>query len=216
MHKIGVFDSGVGGLSVARAIQRQFPHHQVVFMNDAKHVPYGNKTASEMKRYAKPILQKMVDQGCRIIVIACNSVTTTLINDLRKEINVPLIGVEPMIKPAANLSQTGIITVCATPATLASKRYTWLKNKYAKDVRVLEPDCSDWAFMIENDSLDRHKIFTMIDDTCKQGADVIVIGCTHYHWIEDLIKETANGRAKVLQPEDPVITQLTQALELLA
>lgn len=210
--KIGVFDSGMGGLSVAEAIKRELPDHEIIFVNDAEHLPYGSKTPEELLGYVVPILEGLVEQGCEVIVVACNTVTTTLITELRERISVPLVGMEPMVKPAAEASKTGIITVCATPTTLASDRYDWLKQTYAKDVTVLEPDCSDWAFMIENDSVDRHKITALIDEACKMDADVIVLGCTHYHWIEDLITEIAGERATILQPELPVIEQLKKVL----
>lgn len=214
--KIGVFDSGVGGLSVVRAIQKQAPQLEVIFKNDEKHVPYGTRSVEEIYNFVKPILQEMVDEGCRVIVIACNTVTTNLIRRLREEFEVPLVGMEPMVKPAAALTESKVIAVCATPRTLTSDRYRWLKDTYAKGVEVLEPDCSDWSTMIEDNNIDRHKITSTVDGICSQGADVIVLGCTHYHWIQDLIKKAAAGRAKVLQPEVPVIDRLNSVLSQLA
>ncbi len=214
--KIGVFDSGMGGLSVANAIKRALSGHEVVFVNDSKNVPYGSKSPEVLLELVEPILQGLVEQGCAVIVVACNTVTTTLIEDLRKRISVPLIGMEPMVKPAAERSKSNIIAVCATPTTLASKRYKWLKETYAPNAKVLEPDCSDWTRMIEDNQVDRQKIFERIDAVCREGADVIVLGCTHYHWIEGMIKDIAAGRAEVLQPEGPVIEQLKRVLAQLA
>jgi glutamate racemase len=211
--KIGVFDSGIGGLSVAQAIQQALPDAEVLFMDDHEHLPYGTKTPKEILRYALPILEGLGDVGCEVIVVACNTVTTTLIEDLRSKIRVPLVGMEPMVKPAAELTKSGIIAICATPTTLASKRYKWLKQTYAKHVKVLEPDCSDWTQMIETKKVDRQKIHDRINSACQQGADVIVLGCTHYHWIEDEIRQIAAGRATVLQPEQPVIEQLKRVLK---
>jgi glutamate racemase len=122
---------------------------------------------------------------------------------------------EPAVKPAAEATKTGIIAVCATPRTLSSARYHWLKEQYAKDVAVLEPDCSDWALMIENQQIDREKIAKTIESVLQQRADQIVLGCTHYHWIEEEIKELAEGRAEVIQPEKPVIKQLKKILSSL-
>jgi glutamate racemase len=212
VRTIGVFDSGKGGISVANAIKRSLPDYQVVFRDDASHLPYGSKSPEELLGYVVPILQEMVEAGCSVIVIACNTVTTTLIHDLRKVIAVPLVGVEPMIKPAAKLSKTDIIAVCATPTTLASKRYDWLKETYAPDTTVLEPDCSDWAFMIESKQIDREKVRVRIDEACKIGADVIVLACTHYHWIEDIINDISAGRAIVIQPETAIIEQLKRVI----
>jgi glutamate racemase len=214
--KIGVFDSGVGGLSIARAVQKALPEHEVIFRNDNEHVPYGTRDIDEINGFVEPILRSMVDDGCRVIVIACNTVTTNLIDSLRRQIPIPLVGMEPMIKPAAEASSSGVIAVCATPRTLESHRYAWLKNSYASGITVLEPDCSDWTAMIENNQVDRDKIANIINDVCDKGADQIVLGCTHYHWIEQLIKESAGHRAEVLQPEEPVIEQLQRVLDQLS
>lgn len=212
-HKIGVFDSGVGGLSVANAIEKALPNVEVLFVNDAEHVPYGTKTPEIVYSYVLPILKKLVKDGCDVIVIACNTVTTTSIKKLRDEIKVPLIGMEPMVKSAALQTHSGIIAVCATPATLASERYEWLKDTFAKDIAVIEPDCSRWSEMIETEKIDRDFIATQIKDICNQKADVIVLGCTHYHWIEDEIRTLAEGRALVLQPEQNVIRRVVNTLE---
>lgn len=212
MRTIGVFDSGMGGLSVAEAVKQTLPDHRVEFRDDASHLPYGSKTPRVLLGYIVPILQEMVGAGCEVIVIACNTVTTTLIQELRKIIPVPLVGIEPMVKPAAKLSKTGIIAVCATPTTLASERYQWLKETYAAGTVVIEPNCSDWAFMIETKQVDREKVRVRIDEACKAGADVIVLGCTHYHWIEELVNEVAASRAIVIQPETAIIEQLKRVI----
>jgi glutamate racemase len=212
---IGVFDSGVGGLSVVHAIEKALPEHSVLFENDTQNVPYGTKSPEQLLSLVLPILQNMQNRGCNVIVIACNTITTTLIPKLRQLITVPLIGMEPMIKPATSQTNSGVIAVFATPTTLASQRYHQLKKDYAKNTTVLEPNCSDWAFMIENNQLDQQKIKTITEEVCRQGADIIVLGCTHYHWIEELIKESAGERATVLQPEQPVISQISRVLQQL-
>jgi glutamate racemase len=214
--KIGVFDSGVGGLSVANAIQKALPQHEIIYKEDAEHVPYGTKTIDQIYEFTKPILQELLKEGCQVIVIACNTVTTNLIERLRQELPVPLIGMEPMIKPAAAATSSGVIAVCATPSTLSSDRYKWLKQGYAAGIKVLEPDCSDWSMMIENNNIDHKKIANTVEEVCRAGADQIVLGCTHYHWIEEDIKELAKGRANVIQPVEPVIAQLKTVLERLA
>ena len=214
--KIGVFDSGVGALSVIKAIQKELPDLEIIYKDDKAHLPYGNKTVKEIHTFVRPIFQEFVDEGCEVIVIACNTVTTNLAPQLRGEFPVPMVGMEPAVKPATEMTRTGVIAVCATPRTLASKRYDWLKEEYAKGLKVLEPDCSDWAMMIENNTVDREKVAKTIEEVCAAGADAIVLGCTHYHWIEKLIKDSAKSRAEVIQPEKPVIAQLKQVLEQLA
>jgi glutamate racemase len=214
--KIGVFDSGVGGQALVNAIHRELPELEIIYKDDQLHVPYGTRSIEEIYGFVKPIFQKFVEEDCQVIVVACNTVTTNLIERLRQEIPIPLVGMEPMIKPAATATQTGIIAVCATPRTLDSQRYHWLKDQYAKDLKVLEPDCSDWAIMIENDTLNRDKVAKTIDELCDAGADQIVLGCTHYHWIEDTINDMARGRAEVIQSETPTIEQLKLVLEQLS
>ncbi len=213
MAKIGVFDSGVGGLSVANAIERAYPDHEVIYVNDRKHVPYGGKTPEVLLGFVTPILQKLVHDGCDAIVIACNTVTTTLIARLREIIPVPLIGIEPMVKPAAEHTKTGVIAVCATPTTLSSERYQWLKTTYASDKTIIEPDCSQWSYMIEHNKVNDVYIAAQVNAMCERGADVIVLGCTHYHWIEEKIRGMTKGRAEVMQPEQAVIRQLVKVLE---
>lgn len=213
--KIGVFDSGVGGPAVVKTIQKELPDLEIIYKDDAQHVPYGTRSVEEIYSFVKPIFQSFIDEGCRVIVIACNTVTTNLAKQLRAEFDVPMVGMEPMVKPAAKATKTGIIAVCATPRTLESERYKWLKNEYAQGVKVLEPDCSDWASMIEQNKVDREKIAKIVNDACETGTDQIVLGCTHYHWIEQEIKQLAAGRAEVIQPEKPVVAQLKRVLERL-
>lgn len=214
--KIGVFDSGVGGLSVANAIKKALPEAEVILKEDKEHVPYGTKTTKQIYRFVKPFFQEFIDEGCQVIVVACNTVTTNLISRLREEFDIPMVGMEPMVKPAAANTKTGVIAVCATPRTLSSKRYRWLKDEYAKGVKVLEPDVADWALMIENNTLQREKVAETIEEMVKQGADEIVLGCTHYHWIDGVIKDLAAGRAEVIHPEEATILQLKKVLKQLA
>lgn len=214
--KIGVFDSGVGGLSVANAVQAALPEAEVVLRQDKEHVPYGLRAPDELLSFVVPIFQAMADEGCRVIVVACNTVTTTLITELRQRFNIPLIAVEPMVKPAAALTKTKVIAVCATPTTLASDRYMWLKQTYAGDIAVLEPDCSDWAAMIEQKQMNEAVLEERISEVLDKNADVIVLACTHYHWIEEEIDALAKGRAQVIQPETAIIEELMRVLAQLS
>lgn len=210
--KIGVFDSGVGGLSIANAVKKALPDTEVIFRHDREHVPYGLRTPQEIMGFVTPILQSLVDEGCQVIVVACNTVSTTLIGQLRERFSVPLVAVEPMVKPAASLTASKVIAVCATPTTLASLRYAELKKEYAAGITVLEPDCGDWPAMIEHQRVDEKKIAARINEVLKNDADVIVLACTHYHWIEEEIKELAKGKAQVIQPEKAIIEQLKRVI----
>lgn len=211
--KIGVFDSGIGGLSVVRAIERAMPDLEVVFVNDREHMPYGNRSPAEVFGFVVPIFQGLIDQGCQVIVVACNTVSTTLRTRLRSAFDVPFVMLEPMVKPAAAMTKTGTIAVCATPATLKSERYAWLKATYAAHVRVLEPNTSDWAYLIEQNQMNTDKIRAELEPVLAQGADVIVLGCTHYHWIQKEVQAVARDRAQVIQPESAVVTQLQRIID---
>jgi glutamate racemase len=141
--------------------------------------------------------------------LACNTASAATLETLRASYPAQqFIGLEPMIKPAAALTRTNTIAVCATPSTLASERYNWLVETYAKDIRTIEPDCSRWARMIEHNQIDREHVAAIINHCCEEGADVIVLGCTHYHWIKDLITEIANGRATVLEPSEAIARRI--------
>lgn len=211
--QIGVFDSGVGGLSVANYLEENLENIQIQLVQDTQNIPYGNKSPDLLLELVTPLLHRMVEDGCQVIVIACNTVTTNIINHLRKDISVPLIGMEPMVKTAAEQTKNNCIAVCATPATLNSDRYKWLKEQFASKVDILEPDCSRWSSMIEANQVEHQFIKKQMKDACQKGADVIVLGCTHYHWIEEEIQKTVAGKAKVLQPVVPVAKQLKRIIE---
>jgi glutamate racemase len=117
-----------------------------------------------------------------------------------------------MVKPAAAMTKSGVIAVCATPTTLASQRYRELKQEFARDITVLEPDCSDWAAMIEHTGIDENKIANRIQEVLDKQADVIVLGCTHYHWIEDTIRRLSGTKATVIQPEQAIVKQLKRVI----
>ncbi len=119
-----------------------------------------------------------------------------------------------MVKTASELTKTGKIVVCATPATLASSRYSELVQKYAAHLTIIEPDCSEWAYLIENNQLNRSHVEKQITNACDNGADTIVLGCTHYHWIKDLITELTAGKASVIEPSEAIGRRVKQLLEL--
>lgn len=208
MIKIGVFDSGIGGKSVALAIEKSLQEVEVLHASDPENLPYGTKTKEELRKLALPKIQGLLDRGIDVLVIACNTISTNIIEDVRSLTAIPIITTIPLIEEASAKSSSKIITVCATPATLSSSVYKDLKEKYAKNITVIEPDCSKWTKMIEDNKLDRNEIQEKIEDACNRGSDVIVLGCTHYHWIQDLIEKVAKDRAVVIQPESNIIAEI--------
>jgi glutamate racemase len=213
--KLGVFDSGIGGEAIARSLQDAFPAAEVITVNDKTHLPYGSRTEAEIRLLTDQAIQPLLQAACDVIVIACNTATTIALEGLRQKYpHQKFIGIEPMVKPATALTKSGVIAVCATPRTLTSERYGALKNAYAKNTTVLEPDCSDWAYMIENHAVNRQKIDTQIRDLLDQHADVIVLGCTHYHWIKDLIEQSVAGKAAVIEPSSAIAARVKGLLDL--
>lgn len=211
--KIGVFDSGIGGEAVAAALRQYFPDADVHTVNDTAHVPYGSKTPKQVVTYTIAAIQPLLLGHYDVIVLACNTATAHAIGPLRTQYpSQKFIGIEPMIKPAVSQTKTGTIAVFATPSTLASQRYQKLIKRYASTVSVLEPDCSDWASMIEQRRENELALSTVIDNVCSQNADVLVLGCTHYHWIKDSITEFARGRAVILEPSEAIGRRVAELL----
>jgi glutamate racemase len=213
--KLGVFDSGIGGEAVAAALRVTFPGADISTVNDHDNVPYGDKSSGEVIRLTDAAIQPLLNGDCDIVILACNTATALAIDELRRRYPTQkFIGIEPMIKTAAALTQSNTIAVCATSATLASRRYTELLRKYAHHLDIIEPDCSKWAYLIENNQINRSHIEKQIIEACDRGADVIVLGCTHYHWIKDLIIGVAAGRALVIEPSEAIGRRVKELLEL--
>ena len=213
--KLGIFDSGIGGEAVAAALRVTFPEASIITVNDRQNVPYGNKSQDEVIHLTNAALQPLLSERCDVIILACNTATALAIDWLRDQYPQQLfIGIEPMIKTAAELTKTNNIAVCATPATLKSDRYNSLLTKYASHITITEPDCSDWAYLIENNKINRQHVQKQIMTACNQDADIIVLGCTHYHWIKDLIIDIAADRATVIEPSDAIGRRVRQLLGL--
>lgn len=216
MKKIGVFDSGMGGKSVEAAIKKAFPDIEVVYESDKENVPYGGKSPERLLELAVPKIRNLEQADCDVIVVACNTVTTTIIKQVREVIKTPIVAIEPMIKPAANMTKSGKIVVCATPATLTSPRYKQLVEEYAGGVKIFEPNCSDWALLIENSAHNHRNIEMDLEKPLLEGADVVVLACTHYHWIQEEIEEIAGKyKALVIQPEQAIVERLKTVLSQL-
>lgn len=211
--KLGVFDSGIGGEAIAKSLRGAFPDATVLYVHDSAHMPYGSRTATDVIALTNTAVQPLLEQDCDCIVIACNTATTLAISYLREHYpSHKFIGIEPMIKPAALATKTNVIAVCATPATLESDRYHALLLQYAHGKTIIEPDCSEWAYMIEKNEIDTEKIEVQINNCIAEGADVVVLGCTHYHWIKEMIESLAHGKALVLEPSEAIARQVSKLL----
>jgi glutamate racemase len=212
--KIGVFDSGIGGKAIADSLQLAFPAADILLVDDREHLPYGDRTADDITRLTDTAIQPLLAAHCDVIVIACNSATAAAIDTLRARYpDQKFIGLEPMVKPATQLTKTGVVTICATPATLGSDRYSRLKRTYGEHMKILEPDCREWARMIEDDEVNERHVRNTIENALGANADVIVLACTHYHWIKALIEKVAAGRAVVIDPSEAIIRRVRELLQ---
>jgi glutamate racemase len=202
---IGVFDSGIGGLSVLRELQRLMPHERFVFYADQKHVPYGAKSAAQLKRYTTNITRFLLAKRCKIIVVACNTGTVYAIDHLRRTFSVPFVGTVPAIKPAARMSRSGVVGILSTQATAVSPALRALVREHANDTRVLRIGCPGLEDLVEAGEV-RGPIVTEalrghLRPLVAAHADVIVLGCTHYPFLSPIIRRmtgaviTDSGRA---------------------
>lgn len=204
---IGVFDSGIGGEAVAETLRQAFPDAAITTVNDRLHIPYGDKSPEEVQVLTDAAIQPLL--GHDIVVIACNTATMLALPFLRTAYpEQEFVGIEPMLQSAANLTKSGVVCVCATPATLASMRYSELKHRYGASIRIIEPDCSKWAQLIEQNEINEHFVRTSLKPALEQATDVVVLGCTHYHWIKDLIETIVSGHADVLEPSEVVVHRI--------
>ncbi len=210
--KIAIFDSGIGGLSVFNAVKKSFPQLEIVFRNDQKNMPYGDKTKNELLLLVKPFFDQFQAENFDIVIIACNTVSTTILSELREQYKFTIIPVIPMIREASLITKNKTIAICATPTTLKSSKYSVLKFKYGQNLNILEPDCREWATMIQKKQINEMKIKQTIEDILNKKCDVVVLACTHYHWIENDIKKICFNRASVIQPEEKIIAKLKQLL----
>ncbi len=214
---IGVFDSGIGGLSVLREIHQLLPHESLIYVGDSAHAPYGDRSASHVRKRSRLIAEFLLDQGVKAIVIACNTATAEAAELLRGTLDVPIIGLEPAIKPAARLSKSGIIGVLATQRTISSSRLLGLTERYAKGKKVLAQACPGLVEQVEacefqseeTEQLLRHYIQPLLD----QGADALILGCTHYPFLLPAIRKITGSEIDILETGKPVAEQLQRILK---
>lgn len=209
---IGIFDSGLGGLSVLASITQSLPHADLVYFADTAHVPYGDKDDAFIRNRVLKIGRHLVEQGCTIIVIACNTATTAAVSALREALpDIPTVGVEPGVKPAAAASKSGRIVVLSTIATARSERLSRLISQYAGNVQVDILPCPGWANKVEALSLDdpgfAETVRQHLAPALETGADQIVLACTHYAFLMPLLEPIVAGRAALVDVAEAVARQ---------
>lgn len=209
---IGVFDSGLGGLSVLAAIARALPRADLTYLADTAHVPYGPKPDSHIRARVIALGDHLIEQGCRMVVVACNTATAAAITELRqRHPHIPLVGVEPGVKPAAAATRTRHIAVLATESTSRSERLHHLIREHADGVRVHVEACPGWATRVETlelrDAAFSAEVAARILPLLDAGADQLVLGCTHYSFLKPLLEPLAAGRAQLVDVADAVARQ---------
>ena len=219
---IGIFDSGVGGLSVFREIHRILPEEKYIYWSDNAHCPYGEKSREYIIERAISITRHLLENGADIIVVACNTATAAAISTLRKEFQVKFIGMEPAVKPAAKATKTGVVGVLATAGTLKASKYIDTCAQWAEDVRIVEHVGQGFVELVENgitsgpvaEKTVRESLLPLLH----QGADTIVLGCTHYPFLSEAILKIAaemvpERHVNIIDPAPAVARHLMEVMQ---
>ncbi|GGW59758.1 glutamate racemase [Alishewanella tabrizica] len=213
---VGIFDSGIGGVSVALAIRQQLPQESLIYVADTAFAPYGAKQDDAIYRRMQTITTHLLKCGVKAVVVACNTATTAGISRLRSEFNVPIIGVEPGLKPAVLASRSGIVGVLATARTLLNPAFSALQQRFTSHATVLLQPCPELVPLIEAMALqspEMHDALTRyITPLIEQGADTLVLGCTHYNFVAALISEIAGPNVTIIRTENAVAIELQRRL----
>jgi glutamate racemase len=218
LSPIGVFDSGVGGLSVLRAIQAQMPEESVIYFGDQGHIPYGLRPMEQIRNFSEAITGFLLGQSAKIIVVACNTASAAALKYLRTKFpDIPFVGMEPAVKPAAEQTHTGRVGVLATPATFQGALYASVVERFANGVELLQDTCPGLVQEIEQGNLDgketqgilRRALVPMLES----NIDTVVLGCTHYPFVIPLIQQIVGGNVRVIDPAPAVARQVRRVLE---
>ncbi len=214
--RVGVFDSGLGGLSVLRAIRAELPDAELIYLADQANLPYGTRSPEEIRARVLGVSDWLIAQDCAAVVLACNTATAAGIRAAREQRpGYVFVGMEPAVKPAAEATRTGVVGVLATPGTLRGQHFQQTRARHAAHVQVIERACIGWVEAVESglggarlDTLLRREVEPLLD----AGADWLVLGCTHFPFLADAIADIALGRARLLDPAPAVARQLCRLL----
>jgi glutamate racemase len=216
-NTIGIFDSGVGGLSVLREIRNQVPDSPIIYFGDQFHVPYGQRELDEVYSLSRVITQFLLNLGAGIIVVACNTASAAALYPLREEFQgIPFVGMEPAVKPAAEKTHSGKVGVLATPATFQSKLYNSVVERFAKNVKIYQNTCSGLVQEIEKGNFSGIETRNILENALypmlENEIDSVVLGCTHYPFVIPLIKEIVGPDVTVIDPAPAVAKQTMRIL----
>ena len=209
--KIGVFDSGVGGLTVLRALRAQLPQASLIYVADSAHAPYGDRPDDFLQHRARQITRFLIGKGARLIVVACNTATAAAIAALRAEFDLPFVGIEPGIKPALARSDARRVGVLATPSTLRSAKFRTLLHTHAAAAEPVLQPCPGLADAVERGDLQAPHVQQLIRQFCAPlrtaGCDTVVLGCTHYPLLAEQIQAELGSQVRLLDTAEPVARQ---------
>lgn len=214
---IGIFDSGVGGLSVFREILKLLPDEKYIYWSDSAHCPYGEKSREYIIGRAREITSWLIGQGAEIIVVACNTATAAAISTLREEFDVPFIGMEPAVKPAAQATRSGVVGVLATAGTLKATKYIDTRAKWAQNVRIEEHIGQGFVELVESGKINGEAAEAVVERSLRPlldaGADTIVLGCTHYPFLSETIQKIAGDSIRIIDPAPAVARHLEEVMK---
>jgi len=216
--RIGIFDSGIGGLSIAAAIRQALPAERLLYFGDNAHVPYGERTAEEILAFSTGITRALLAKGCTSIVIACNTASSAALVPLRLLFpQVPIVGMEPAVKPAVEHTRTGVVGVLATRATVESKALADVVERFAHGVQVIRQACPGLARLIDEGRFDGPELEELlqgwIGPLLERGIDALVLGCTHYPLVRPAIERIAGPHVRVIEPSAAIARRMAQVLE---
>lgn len=214
---IGIFDSGVGGLSVLRAVRQQMPAQSLIYLADQAHVPYGARTVEEVQHFSEEITRFLLSRGARLIIVACNTASAAALYHLRSVFpEVPFVGMEPAVKPAAAATRSGVVGVLATPVTFHGQMYASVVSRFAQSITVLEDSCPGLVVEIEAGRLQGDHTRLILERALRpmldKGVDTIVMGCTHYPFVIPLIQDIVGPAVQVIDPAPAVARQAYRLL----
>ena len=215
---IGIFDSGVGGISILRAIGAQMPNESVIYFGDQGHIPYGPRLMEQIRSFSEAITKYLLEQNAKIIVVACNTASAAALKYLRENYpDVQFVGMEPAVKPAAEHTQTGKVGVLATSATFQGALYASVVERFANGVELFQNTCPGLVQQIEQGNLDGEETRKILEDALRpmleKNIDTVVLGCTHYPFVIPLIQQIVEDNVRVIDPAPAVARQVGRLLE---
>ncbi len=214
---IGVFDSGVGGLSVLRHIRQVLPNARLIYVADSGHVPYGDKSPPYIESRSLRITRFLIEHDADAIVVACNTATAAAAHTLRVRYKLPIVAMEPAVKPAVEATKSGVVGVLATIGTLESARFAALLEKYAGDVKIVTQGCPGLVELVERGDLHSMQARMLVErytsPLLAQGADTLILGCTHYPFLSPLIREVVGEGIELIDTGAAVARELRRRVE---